>query len=161
MTTNQAVQRSTTQGRLQMDSTWAVPADGRRSRLMKTTPRFIRFSTRTLLLTVLAIAVAFGVLVIPGQHSARFIDHLHASQTRQALAMVTPPNDSFFVDLFERSLDSPSVEASMIRPDLIQYLRCERTVWVDCETIQYKFAVGVFSIQCTSIIEPLVSRAEI
>ncbi len=128
---------------------------------MKTVARFTRFSTRTLLLIVLAIAVALGVLGIPGRRSARFIDHLHAGQTRQALAMVTPPNDSIFVDLFERSLNDPSVDASMIRPGLIQYLRCERTVWVECEDVQYRFAVGVLSIQCASIMEPLVSRGEI
>lgn len=113
-----------------------------------------------MLLTVFAIAVMLGVLGMPGHRSARFIEHVHENRTSEALAMVTAPKAPIFLKLFEDMMAGHRAKASMYRPSLSQFLSCERTVHVVFEGIEFKFSVGVFSIECGSIIEILGSRAE-
>ena len=128
---------------------------------MKLMSRFSRFSIRFLLIVVLGVAVTFGVLRIPAARSARLLDHVHSGRNEDALAMLTHQCDGLFLTHFKDLLRSEDVSVSASQPGMAQYLSCERTVLIGNDMITFEFAVGLSSVECRSIIEPLVSRGEI
>lgn len=122
--------------------------------------RYNRFSIRFLMMAVLIVAVALGVLRIPDSRSAHFIDHVQAGRIDDVLSMIMPERDDAHLSLFDDFLRTQDVSVSTQPLDFADYFRCVRTVYVSSGQTHYEFAVGLFSVEYISLMEPLVSRGD-